>query len=166
MKETVTYFAYGSNLLFARLHARCPSIVKLGVGRLEGHRLNFNKPGGDGSGKCGIEEVDTGETVLGVLYQMKAEERLILDEIEGLGHGYVNKEVVVIVGDEEMSCFTYYPTNSSESSPPYDWYKAFVLEGAKENGLPNSYIKLIENIVSKIDTNAKRSNENKKYCRK
>ena len=113
--------------------------------------MSFDKPGGDGSGKCGIEVVDTDEYVLGVLYQMHPSERPVLDKIEGLGYGYVNKEIVVIAASGSVSCFTYYPTRLDDPSPPYDWYKAFVLEGAKENHFPRDYLNRIESTMSKPD---------------
>lgn len=153
---TVRYFAYGSNLLFARLYARCSSIVHLGVGRLARHRLTFNKPGGDNSGKCGIEEVDSDEYVLGVMYQMDRHEKLVLDEIEGNGHGYVDRNVQVQTKRGTMNCFTYYPTVFNAELRPYDWYKAFVLEGARENSFPVHYLEMIAAVESMLDPHHQR----------
>jgi len=153
---TVTYFAYGSNLLFARLHARCPSIVNLGTARLHNHRLSFNKPGGDRSGKCGIETVNGDEYVLGVLYQMVRDEKPTLDHIEGVGHGYRDQEIVVHTDQGELDCFTYYPTRVDESLLPWDWYKAFVLHGARQNDFPAAYVSMIEAVDSLVDPDAAR----------
>ena len=127
------YFAYGSNLLFARLHARTPSIRNRGVAVLGDHRLHFNKPGGDGSGKCGIEAGRLGEQVLGVVYSIDAAEKPLLDEIEGVGHGYSEQWIEVDMGGEFLDVFTYYPTRHDCALPPFDWYKNFVLQGALEN---------------------------------
>jgi gamma-glutamylcyclotransferase len=154
---TVIYYAYGSNLLFARLHARCPSIVNLGIGRLENHRLTFNKPGGDQSGKCGIEAVASDEFVLGVLYRMDRSEKPVLDKIEGLGHGYTHREVEVKTGDGALECYTYYPTILDQSLPPWDWYKGLVLEGARENNFPSAYLKMIEAVHCRVDPVTERS---------
>ncbi len=156
----VTYFAYGSNLLFARLHARCPSIVNLGIGRLDGHRLHFNKPGGDASGKCGIEAVDGSHHVLGVLYHMHADEKPVLDRIEGVGHGYIDRQVVVHTDDGPVDCFTYYPTLHDAGRPPWDWYKAFVLEGARENGFPDRYLAMIAEVTAVEDPDGDRRRNN------
>ena len=140
------YFAYGSNLWYARLHQRCPSIERLGMGRLPRHRFSFNKPGGDGSGKAGIEAVDSDEFVLGVLYRMSASDKSALDRIEGRGHGYLDQEVTVHSEGGPVDCFTYYPTLYEQSMPPWDWYKRYVLEGARQNRFPESYIDMIEQV--------------------
>ncbi len=154
---SVIYYAYGSNLLFARLYARCPSIVNLGVGKLQRHRLTFNKPGSDRSGKFGVEQVDTDEFVLGVLYQMDVAEKPVLDKIEGLGFGYVDKQVVVQTEQGHRDCYTYYPTNLAESLPPWDWYKGFVLEGARENQFPSAYLKMLEAVDCLPDPDPERN---------
>ncbi len=157
---TVTYFAYGSNLLFARLYARCPSIEHAGVARLDGHQLHFNKPGGDSSGKCGIEVVDSGHHVLGVLYTMHRDEKPLLDRIEGVGHGYVDREVRVHADHGVVDCFTYYPTLHAQNRPPWDWYKAFVVEGARENRFPDHYIAMIEAVEHLVDPDHERRARN------
>ena len=59
MRETFTYFAYGSNMCTRRLKQRAPSAVPLGVGYVSGFRLAFDKIGSDGSGKCNI--ISTGQ---------------------------------------------------------------------------------------------------------
>ena len=154
------YFAYGSNLLYARLHARTPSIKNLGMARLSSHRLSFNKPGGDGSGKCGIEPVDSNEYVLGVLYEMDREEKPALDHIEGVGHGYVDQTVKVSFKDTVVNAFTYYPSRLDCVVLPFDWYKAFVLFGARQNNFPDKYISLIDSVECQADPDTKRRKEN------
>ena len=157
---TVIYFAYGSNLLFARLHARTPSIKNIGIGYLGGHRLSFDKPGRDGSGKCGIEIVNSDEFVFGVLYEMDRDEKPILDEIEGSGHDYIDKPVVVHNGEGAINAFTYYPTKMNQSLKPYDWYQAFVVAGAVENGFPDHYVEYLRSVESMVDPDAERSQKN------
>ncbi len=154
------YFAYGSNLLFARLQARCPSVEHIGVARLPHHRLHFNKPGGDGSGKCGIEAVPDDDWVLGVLYRLSYEDKMILDRIEGIGHGYVNREVVVQTDQGPMDCFTYYPTRHEVNRPPWDWYKAYVIQGARENRFPAAYLTRLETVASQVDLDSERRRQN------
>ena len=156
----LVYFAYGSNLLFARLHARTPSIRNLGVASLDDHRLHFNKPGGDGSGKCGIEESAPGQQVLGVTYAIHQSEKPLLDEIEGVGHGYTERWVEVRQGGETISAFTYYPTRHDHALLPFDWYKNFVLQGALENDFPMEYIARIESVEVVVDPDEKRRSHN------
>ena len=159
-EQTTVYFAYGSNLLFARLHARTPSIENVGIGRLPDHRLSFTKPGGDGSGKCGIEPCTRGSHVLGVLYRMHVEEKPILDHIEGVGHGYQDHPVEVHTDQGPLQAFTYYPTVLNCELPPFDWYREFVLQGARENGFPESYITMIEEVKYMVDENHERRSMN------
>ncbi|MBX2869738.1 MAG: gamma-glutamylcyclotransferase [Acidiferrobacterales bacterium] len=154
------YFAYGSNLWFARLHIRCPSITKIGMGRLPQHRLSFDKPGGDNSGKCGIESVDGQDSVIGVLYKMTLDDKLVLDRIEGEGHDYHEEEVVVHSESGPVDCFTYYPSRLDEATPPWDWYKGFVLEGAKQNQFPPAYVQMIDAVSSMVDPDSVRRAEN------
>jgi hypothetical protein len=149
---TVNYFAYGSNLLFARLYARTPSIRSLGTARLPNHRFSFDKIGGDGSGKCGIEQTSTNLEVIGVLYQMDKLEKPILDKIEGVGHGYVDRQISVVTNLGKIPAFTYYPTLLEKSRQPYDWYKALVLEGARENRFPQHYLVMIESMECVVDS--------------
>ena len=52
----VRYFAYGSNLVMARLRARVPVFGLIGPARLPAMRLTFDKRGSDGSGKANLVE--------------------------------------------------------------------------------------------------------------
>ena len=130
------------------------------MARLSRHRLSFNKPGGDGSGKCGIERVDSAEYVLGVLYEMDVEEKPALDHIEGVGHGYVDQTVSVSMENNMVRAFTYFPSRLDCVVLPFDWYKAFVLLGARQNDFPENYISLIESVECQVDHDIGRRNAN------
>ena len=84
------YFAYGSNMLAARLLERIPTARRIGVAQLRGHRLLFDKRGSkDGSGKCHVESSNSpADQVWGVVYELHQQDRTVLDEIEGVGRGY------------------------------------------------------------------------------
>lgn len=78
------YLAYGSNLHPLRLQERVPSAVVVGVVKLAGQLLTFSKRGGDGSGKCAcFDSGNAADVVYGVLYQMDASGRDVLDKVEG-----------------------------------------------------------------------------------
>jgi hypothetical protein len=130
------------------------------MAKLPRHRLSFNKPGGDGSGKCGIERVDSEQYVLGVLYEMDVEEKPALDHIEGVGHGYVDQTVRVSIENSMVNAFTYYPSRLDCVVLPFDWYKAFVLHGALQNNFPDHYIELIESVECQVDHDMDRRNVN------
>jgi hypothetical protein len=136
------------------------------MAKLSRHRLSFNKPGGDGSGKCGIERVDSEQYVLGVLYEMDQAEKSALDHIEGVGHGYVDQTVRVNMENSTVSAFTYYPSRLDCAVLPFDWYKAFVLHGARQNNFPDEYISLIESVECQVDQDIDRRNGNLEIVKK
>lgn len=154
------YFAYGSNMLHRRLQARTPSAVFQAVVSLPAHKLIFNKVSfKDGSGKCGIIETgNDSDTVHGVLFTIDEAERDLLDKAEGLGKGYDHKKVLVNApNNQEVEALTYFPANIQDGLLPFDWYKALVLEGARENNLPADYIAAIESEPSKPDADKERA---------
>ena len=80
--RTMLYFAYGSNMLTARLKARVPSAVVVGLGLVEGHKLAFDKPSADGSGKCAMRAGNPEDRICGVLFTLDASEKGGLDDLE------------------------------------------------------------------------------------
>lgn len=142
------YFAYGSNLLVPRLHARVPSCKVLETARLTGYRLRWHKLGGnDQSGKCNVFMTsEPRDQVVGVVYRINTTEKHLLDEAEGLGHGYSIGTVSVRGTRSDYEAFTYVavPEAIDESLIPYTWYKSLVLTGAKAHDLPAEYIAGIE----------------------
>lgn len=153
------YFAYGSNMSTPRLLARVPSAQKIDVGILEKHKLTFHKLSNkDGSGKCNANETnDSGHIVYGVVFNIPKNEKLNLDNIEGLGFGYEQKKVNIVLNNGSLiSAFTYYATDLNSTLKPMDWYKKHVLRGARENNLPEEYIKKIEAVEAIEDLEVSR----------
>lgn len=158
MSTTYHYFAYGSNMSSPRLLGRVPVVRAIGRATLLGHELRFHKRGRDGSGKCDAFETGSLEgRVCGVLFELPLEAKPELDRHEGLGKGYDQKEVELLTaGDEPVTALTYYATHIDAGLAPYHWYKHHVLAGAREHGLPESYIRAIEIIASVGDPVAAR----------
>lgn len=152
------YFAYGSNMSTPRLAARLDFVKHVDVAVLDGHRLAFHKVGTDGSAKC--DAFRTGapaDAVIGVVFQIEAHEKPVLDRIEGLGSGYAQKQVCVTSrGDEQLDAFLYQATHIDRALKPFAWYKRHVLHGAREHGLPADYIRNIEQTESMTDPDAGR----------
>lgn len=134
------YFAYGSNLLRERLLARCPNLTFVGLATLAAHRLTFDKVSSDGSGKCTFEPDDAGE-VSGVLWEVLESELEDLDLAEGAGNGYERCRLTVLHADRKSEVLTYRATDFRPDLPPYDWYLALVVAGAKQQKLPEDYVK-------------------------
>ncbi|MEW5773317.1 MAG: gamma-glutamylcyclotransferase family protein [Thermodesulfobacteriota bacterium] len=145
----LTYFAYGSNMLSARLRDRCPSARPLGCAVVTGHELRWHKPSKDGSGKCDLFRVDVqGAVAHGVLYQIDASELDALDQAEGRGHGYEQRDIVALLDGTPHTAMTYRATDTDTSLRPYSWYTALVLAGAREHRLPEVYIAMLEAVES------------------
>ena len=142
-----------------RMRERVPNACVVGVARLEGRSLAFNKRSIDMSAKCNLLESATeGDFVLGVLFDVPADEKPALDKAEALGKGY--DELAVKVVDAEgnsTDAVTYVATETDDQLQPYPWYKRHVIEGAKEAGFDSTYIAAIEAVITIEDPDVERS---------
>lgn len=152
------YFAYGSNMSLARLIERVPSAERIGVFSLKKHDLAFHKSSKDGSGKC--DAYFTGnmeDNIFGSLFEIDENEKRSLDRAEGLGYGYDEKTVQVEDGQGNfLEAITYVATDINESLVPYSWYLNHVVVGAKETGVPVSYLEKIQAVTTIEDSNKER----------
>ncbi len=147
------YAAYGSNLHPARLSKRVPSARLLGTGFLPGFSLRFHKLSDvDGTGKCNI--VAGGPGVYLAIFDIATSERNHLDQIEG--PGYERQEIDV---DEFGVCSTYLAASASivDALQPADWYKEYVVRGARFHAFPGQYLLSLENQSSVADPDSERS---------
>lgn len=150
MAETILYFAYGSNMLPARLRARCPSAVLLGPATAPGHHLRFWKPGMDGSAKATLV-AGTGETP-GVLFHLDIGDLASLDRAEGAGRGYERVDrLAVRHGTSALQAVSYMATAPREGLPAFDWYLALVLAGALLHDLPQDHREDLRRIAWRPD---------------
>lgn len=138
--DPLYYFAFGSNLLSVRLRARVPSAAYVSTAVLAGHRLAFNKRGADGSAKCNVVPAAESDAVHGVIWRIDAREKTALDAVEGPAY-YTWWRMLPAAG-RDYPVFTYAarPGMTTESRRPYDWYRAFVIAGAREHELPRAYL--------------------------
>ncbi len=164
INSRIIYFAYGSNMFSPRLRERVPSAVAIGTGFVNERRLTFDKVSCDGSGKCDIQaSKNQKDQVYGVLFEIAAEEKRNLDEAEGLGKGYGEEQVKVVImagGIYEAITYVAYPSAKDPKQKPYHWYKALVIAGAVEHSLPYAYIEWMRTFHSKPDLDDKRCAEN------
>jgi len=148
------YFAYGLNMLTRRLRMpeRAPSAAPVGIGYVEGRTLTFSKISNDESGECDAEDstfTNPDARVHGVLFELADAERQALRAAE---KGYKETDVEVITNDKTVPAFTYVAASRAETAlQPYHWYKAIVMAGAREHGLPGEYIEQIRASPSKHD---------------
>lgn len=134
---TSLYFAYGSNLHSGRMRFRVPEARSLGSARLPGARLVCNKLGRDGTAKANLVEDPSG-LVWGVLWRIETRAWELLDRFEG---GYARTEVRVETLDgSEHHASTYVSERVMEQPVPSARYLRWLLDGAREHGLPADWI--------------------------
>lgn len=140
---------------------RTPTAVTIGIGFVQGHRLTFDKVSNDGSGKCDIEVTkNPKDRVYGVLFKISSAEKSNLNRAEGCGQGYKEENVRVVTSSGPCTATTYVATAKDPALRPYHWYKALVVAGAVEHGLPNDYIEWLRTFESQADPNTNRCAEN------
>jgi gamma-glutamylcyclotransferase (GGCT)/AIG2-like uncharacterized protein YtfP len=148
------YFAYGSNLSSERIRQRdrAPSARVVGTASLSGHVLAWHKRGADGSGKCAVCRTgNRADGVWGVVWEIDAEDVARLDAVEG--PGYERLEVEVVTANQKMNVFTYVArsTHLDATLRPAHRYHALVVAGAREHGLPASWIRALESGIERDD---------------
>src|SRR2546423_867945 len=129
------YFAYGSNMLLAQMRSRVPSATKAGIAQLPSHTLRFHKRSRDSSGKCNaLASGSTTDCVHGVVYEIDEKDKVRLDAVEGVGQGYTEKRVDVLVNGkiEPVFCYVAEQSHIDDNLLPYDWYRDLVVAGATE----------------------------------
>lgn len=144
--ESLSYFAYGSNMLANRLQERCPSAHRRCAASVSGYSIAFCKKSKDGSGKATLVSSENPEArVHGVVFDISRDELAALDRTEGRGKGYdrVENPIVATGPDgQPMKVTTYIaqPASFDPALKPYDWYLDLVAKGAEQHGLPEVYV--------------------------
>lgn len=159
--DKVSYFAFGSNLNHYRLHQRIGDFETLGIACLTQHQLVFHKQGGDQSGKCTVVP-HSSHVVWGVIYEINSKQKQKLDYFEGVGHGYSAVYHDLEHRGKRINALLYQAQLDAmdDGLLPFDWYKAYVLSGAKYHRLPVEHIKHIERTPCISDPDKHRSTSN------
>jgi hypothetical protein len=160
--STFLHFAYGANMLSRRLTAldRAPSGIAVDVGFVQGRRFSFGKVSRDKSGKCDLEATgNPQDRAYGVLYKINVKDKVRFDAAEGLGIGYSEANIQVVTATGVYTAQTYVASYREDPLLPYQWYKASVIAGAVEHGLPYEYIEWLRTFESQSDANAQRRTE-------
>lgn len=152
------YFAYDDKMYTPVLNEILDEFTCLGPAYIEGHRLYFHKLSEkDKSGKCNIIKVnDLTEKVHGVLYDIPARKKHLLDKAEGLGFGSQETTVKITTSSgDNVFAFTFIANTAyiMQDLVPYQWYKALLVGGAKEHQLPEKYINSLQAHASQPDQN-------------
>ncbi len=158
---TFTYFAYGSNMLLERLRhsQRCPTAVQVSTASVTGYTIAFHKRSDrDGSGKATLRP-DPGGIVHGVLYEIDEREHAALDRAEGVGNGYDRLNDFAVISDGVPRAAATYIVAASHIDTdviPFDWYRALVVAGARQHGLPADYIARLASVATTSDDDLQR----------
>lgn len=145
------YFAYGSNMLTARLERRVGQVELLGRAKVRGRRLAFHKRSGDGSGKCDIPLAEApGEVVHGVVYEVPDAAIEHLDRFEG-GYERTILEVDLSGAPTQAQAYLAHPRHVDHGVRPFDWYLQLVHAGSHQHGLLEEYRLAFEEVLDQPD---------------
>jgi len=154
--DLILHLAYGSNMSPSQLVGRIGPLPSLTSNpnanpirvRLANYRLAFNKQS-QRSPENGFANImpEAGAEVWGVMFAITAEQLSQLDDYEGVDSGHYHHETVVVLDDEDNqhSVIAYVANDDRvvEGLIPTQIYLQTVLEGAKQGGLPESYLNQI-----------------------
>ena len=131
------YFAYGSNMSRARLQARVGVVRALGWASLDHYRHAFDKHGEDGTAKGNIVRAP-GETVHGVLFELRFDQLEVLTVVEG---GYSGVELSVLRRSTGALCAarSFEALARVDGLAPSPEYLAHYRCGMEEHDLPSAY---------------------------
>jgi gamma-glutamylcyclotransferase (GGCT)/AIG2-like uncharacterized protein YtfP len=135
-------FAYGSNMASRYLRGECPSATAVIRAELPNYRIEFRRYSTAMKGGVSTIMEAPGDLVHGVLYRIRRAEVEALDNLENLGEGLYRREAFRVLGaDGDWHAADLYrvsrPAGPFAVAPAY---LAWMLEGAREHGLPDAYI--------------------------
>lgn len=136
----------------------------VGTGLIPDYSLKFHKVSWkDGTGKCNI--IAGGSGVYVAIFELAETDRSELDGHEGLGFGYDHHTIQV---DGCGACSTYIAATDAidDSLAPTDWYKEYVLRGARFHRFPLAYISALESRSSVADSDKDRAQQEWKLVEK
>lgn len=150
MAADIWYFAYGSNLSMDRKQQRTGLIRSARTACLKGYRFAFNKGGAGGEVYANIV-ASPGDVVWGVVYLCDPKAMASLDHYESVETGdYWRQPVEVETTDGEQLRAEVYLAGEDfviAVGHPRPWYLDLILSGAKKHGLPEEYIRRIEELA-------------------
>jgi gamma-glutamylcyclotransferase len=152
--QTRLYFAYGFNLNLEKMNQKCTKPCVLAIARLANHKIGFYEHSVVWDGALETVIPDTQSEVWGVLYQLEPYAWDQLDNCEDVrldGTGeYFHYPVEVL--DEQNTireASMYKKARLGEPKLPSTEYLDVIIRGAKEQRLPEEYIKTLQNIDSR-----------------
>lgn len=156
--DGMIYFAYGSNMNPGQMSERCPGYRSIGVARLPGHRLHF--PRFSRTWGCASASItpSEGSVVFGALYEVPAEDLLILHHQEGYnpngrpdGNRHDFRAITVrrlsaLGGSQPVTAMTYIAAPDGTNALPSAAYLDSIIDGARYHNLPRAYIAALRSV--------------------
>jgi hypothetical protein len=145
--EKFYYFGYASNMDESTLDSRLKiKPNKIGVGVLLHHGFRFNHPNADGTARANIVQSQN-ESVYGLVYEVAEADREFFLGSEP-GYKFIQKEILTKAG--KINLYTFVSEKTKGGIFPKESYWKVIVQGGKENGLPNGYLAQIINRVGKV----------------
>ncbi len=135
------YFAFGSNMNLPQMKKRCPGSRLLSAATLENFQFVYDGKSERWGGAVGNVISAPGKRVIGGLFEIKDGDLMSLDQYEGFPIRYKRKELPVKKQDGEVVFAIVYFREGEKPGLPSDSYRVAVVEGARDCGVPEEYIK-------------------------
>ena len=142
----VLYFAYASNMDPQTFSRRCPKAKALGRARLPGYRLAFSRYSKQRRGGSADVVDDGSSDVWGVLYEVDDECLAAMDGVEDVPTAYRRVTVQVVDDCGKVHDALTYVANKTGEFLPNRQYLSVIVGGARANGLPEEYIRALEQV--------------------
>jgi AIG2-like family len=138
------YFAYGSNMASSQLAAWGTQHRALGAAELPGHRIAFLRRSIRWQAGAADIVPDPSDSVWGVLWELPFGAG-DLDRKEAAGDAYRRRAVTVRLNGETVTAMAYEVIEKEPREvPPRREYLDLMLAGAREHGLPETWLQRIE----------------------
>nr|KAG5712967.1 hypothetical protein BaRGS_021761 [Batillaria attramentaria] len=137
------YFGYASNMLKERLTSNKLNVVFKCVAKLEGYELQFCGEGKGWHGAMASIQEKPGSHIWGVVWQLNQADQERLNRQEST---FTPKEVDVTSTDNQVYRCRVYTQELRATGKPSPHYKDIILRGARQNNLPEGYIKCLESV--------------------
>jgi gamma-glutamylcyclotransferase (GGCT)/AIG2-like uncharacterized protein YtfP len=139
------YFAYGSNMDPRHMAERVPGARKVGPGRLDGFRLEFNVYSTEWNGGAANLELDRDSRVWGVIWEVPEEQAGGLDAFQGHPTFFRREDVVVEGPSGPTIAWTYRVAHQQGSYVrPTDAYLRLIYSAIRVQGLPPEAMDLVD----------------------
>ena len=149
--EAVWYFAYGANMHDSAFRdRRGMRPLEWRSGRARGYRLRFNlegRPRGKAA-PANLSADDPRAEVWGVLYKITRRDLVRLDVTEGVPWWRYRPLWLDVEdsGGDRFRAATYIAQGNADDGNPSLRYVTLLREGARAHGLPEHYVRLLEQV--------------------